>query len=118
MRACCAWCRSYVRHVVARRVHRWQKDLSAEARIIVRWEAERDVVSYAVTMVARVDGGWRTVVVFDCSHDDRNDRHRHTFDGVKGPAETFHHGTPSEAVNDAIDLIRAEHERMIERWRP
>ncbi len=83
----------------------------------MRWEAERDVVRFAVTLVARVDEGWRTVVVFDCSHGDRNDRHRHTFDGVKRPAETFHLGTPSEAMNDAIDLIKAGHKRMIERWR-
>jgi hypothetical protein len=78
---------------------------------------ERDVVSYAVTLLAEIDGEWRTVVVFDCSHGDRNDRHRYTFDGVKGPAEIFHHGTPSEAMNDAIDLIDESHERMIERWR-
>jgi hypothetical protein len=58
-----------------------------------------------------------TVRLFDCSHGDRNDRHRYTFDGAKGPAETFHHGTPSEAMNDAIDLIKSTCERMIERWR-
>ncbi len=103
--------------MVPRRVREWDDDLSEEARIIVRWEAERDIVSFAVTLVASVDGTWRTVVLFDCSHDDRNDRHRHTFDGVKGPAETFHLGTPAEAMRDAIRLIFAEHERMIERWR-
>ncbi len=86
-------------------------------KMIVRWEIERDVLRFAVTLPARVDGAWRTVVVFDCSHDDRNDRHRYSYDGVKGVAVTFHHGTPSEAMRDAIDSIRADHERIIERWR-
>jgi hypothetical protein len=103
--------------MVRRRAQRYETRLGPRGKMIVRWEIERDVVRYAVTLVAEVDDAWRTVVVFDCSHDDRNDRHRYTFHGVKGPAETFHHGTPSEAMNDAISLIRAEHRRMIERWR-
>lgn len=98
-------------------MHKWDNDLSDEARIIVRWESERDVVRFAVMLVARVDETWRTVIVFDCSHGDRNDRHRHTFDGVKGPAETFHQGTPGEAMRDAIRLIWTDHRRMIGRWR-
>lgn len=84
---------------------------------MVRWEAEQNVVGYAVMLLAEVDDVWRTVVVFDCSHDDRNDRHRYSFDGVKDAAVIFHHGTPSEAMNDAIRLIHSDHERMIERWR-
>lgn len=85
--------------------------------MIVRWEIEHRVVRFAVTLVADVGGAWRTVVLFDCSHEGRNDRHRYTFDGVKGPAEAFHHGVPSEAMSYAIDLIKADYERMIERWR-
>jgi hypothetical protein len=100
-----------------RRRHGWKDDLGAGGRILVRWEAERDVVGYAVTLLAEVDGEWRTVVLFDCSHGDRNDRHRYSFDGLKGPAETFHHGTPGEAMRDAIHLIRTSYERIIERWR-
>lgn len=99
-----------------RRAHRYEWEPAAGTRYIVRWETERDVVRYAVTLLAEVDGSWRTVVVFDCSHGDRNDRHRYSFDGVKGPAVIFHHGTPSEAMNDAIDLIKTSHERIIERW--
>ena len=83
----------------------------------MRWEAERDVVAFAVMLLVRLDGRWRTVELFDCSHDDRNDRHRYTKAGEKGPAEVFHQGTPGEAMRDAISLIFAEHERMIERWR-
>ena len=100
-----------------RRVQIYEREPVLGTRYIVRWETERSVVSYAVTLLAEIDGDWRTVVVFDCSHGDRNDRHRYTFDGIKGPAETFHSGTPSEAMNDAIDLINESHERMIERWR-
>lgn len=100
-----------------RRTHRWDDDLGTDSRIKVRWVAERDVVRFAVMLLAEVDGLWRTVVLFDCTHGDRNDRHRYTFDGVKGRPETFHHGTPSEAMNDAIDLIQDDYERMIERWR-
>lgn len=78
---------------------------------------ERDVVGFAVVLLAEVDDAWRSVVLFDCSHDDSNDRHRYSSEGVKGPAETFHRGTPGEAMREAIDLIKTTHERMIERWR-
>lgn len=100
-----------------RRTHAWENNLTAEAQIIVRWETERDVVRFAVMLLAAVGNTWRTVVLFDCSHDDRNDRHRYTFDGVKGQAETFHRGTPGKAMRDATHLIRTDYRRMIEQWR-
>jgi len=95
----------------------WSDRLGADGKILVRWEAERDVVGYAVMLLAEVDGEWRTVVLFDCSHGDCNDLHRYSYEGVKGPAVIFHQGTPGEAMNDAIHLIRADYEGMIERWR-
>jgi len=100
-----------------RRVHEHDEILGLNVRLFVRWVAERDIVSYAVMLLAEVDGGWRTVVLFDCSHGDRNDRPVHVRRPQGGAAETFHHGTPSEAMNDAIDLIKSTCERMIERWR-
>jgi hypothetical protein len=100
-----------------RRVHQRQEPLDFGVRLFARWETERDVVAFAVMLLVELDDAWHTVVLFDCSHADRNDRHRYTFDGDKGPAETFHRGTPAEAMRDAIDLIRTTHERMIERWR-
>jgi hypothetical protein len=100
-----------------RRAHRWTRRLGSDGRIVVRWESERTVVAYAVMLLANVEGHWRTVVLFDCTHGDRNDRHRYSFDGIKGPAVIFHHGSPSEAMNDAIGLIKSDHEGMIERWR-
>jgi hypothetical protein len=99
-----------------RRRHGWTDDLGSDSRIIVRWETERVVVTFAVMLLARVDDTWRTVVLFDCTHGDRNDRHRYSYDGVKAPAVIFHHGAPGEAMNDAIDLIRSTYEGMIERW--
>ena len=83
----------------------------------MRWETEQAVVGYAVTLLAEIDSAWRTVVLFDCTHADRNDRHRYSYEGLKYPAVIFHHGTPGEAMNDAIRLIGSDHERMIERWR-
>jgi hypothetical protein len=100
-----------------RREHEHDENLGLGVRLLVRWVAERDIVSYAVMLLVETDGDWRTVVLFDCSHGDRNDRHRYTFDGAKCPATTFHRGTPSEAMNDAIDLIGSSYERMIEQWR-
>jgi hypothetical protein len=92
--------------------------LGPDTRLRARWETERDVVRYAVLLLARIDGTWHPVELFDCSHGDRNDRHPYGADGVKGAAERFHHGTPGEAMRTAIDLIRADYARMIERWRP
>jgi hypothetical protein len=100
-----------------RRTQHYDWDLAPGARYIARWETERDVVSFAVVLLTEIGDAWRTVVLFDCTHGDRNDRHRFSFDGVKGPAETFHRGMPGEAMRDAIGLIRAGYERMIERWR-
>jgi hypothetical protein len=72
-----------------RRVHERFERLGYETRMYARWETERDVVRFAVILLARSDGAWQTVELFDCSHDGRNDRHRYSYDGVKGPPETF-----------------------------
>jgi hypothetical protein len=82
-----------------------------------RWNLERDIVGFAVVLVIWSDDAWRSVALFDCSHGERNDRHRYDRDGNKGPAEPFHDGTPGEAYRAAIELIRSGHERMIEQWR-
>ncbi|HKG39190.1 MAG TPA: hypothetical protein VKB25_09405 [Conexibacter sp.] len=100
-----------------RRAQRYDWDLALGVRYIARWETERDAVTFAVVLLAEIAGNWQTVVLFDCTHGDRNDRHRYSFNGVKGPAETFHWGTPGEAMRDAIHLIRAGYARMIEQWR-
>jgi hypothetical protein len=86
--------------------------------MLLRWDVERDIVSFAVVLVAWTGGSWRPITLFDCSHDGHNDRHRYDRTGRKGPAEPFHDGTPGEAYRAAVDLIRIDYERMIERWRP
>jgi hypothetical protein len=99
-----------------RRTQGFRIGLSSTARLRARWETERDVVRYAVLLLTLVGSEWRPVALFDCSHDGRNDHHRYDRDGVKGPAVRFHHGAPGEAMRAAIELIRTDHERMIERW--
>jgi hypothetical protein len=83
----------------------------------VRWTVEVDIVKFAVRLQARVAGKWANVVLYDCSHSGKNDRHRYSQGGHKGPAENFHDGTPAMAFRDAIDLIRSDFERMISEWR-
>lgn len=83
----------------------------------VRHDAEIDVVAFAVVLVVELDGVARPVELFDCSHAGRNDRHRYTLDGEKGPAVHFHEGTAAEAYRSSLLLIQSSYERMIERWR-
>jgi hypothetical protein len=99
-----------------RRTHELDNELAPDARIHSRWETERDVVRFAALLLAWVDGAWRAVMLFDCSHDDRNDRHRYDRDGTKHPAEPFHTGSPAEAMRAASSLIRTDYRRMIEQW--
>lgn len=101
----------------ARRIYERREWLAFDARLHARWEVEREVVRFAVTLLVFDAGAWQTVELFDCSHEGRNDRHRYSYGGAKGAAVTFHQGMPSEAMNDAIDLIKADYEGMIERWR-
>lgn len=83
----------------------------------VRWEVEIDIVKFAVLLQTRTAGRWRNVVLYDCSHSGKNDRHRYSLKGDKGPAENFHTGSAATAFREAIKLIRSDYERMIEEWR-
>ena len=76
--------------------HERRENLDPEVKLLARWETERDVIGYAVMLLARIEGAWRTVVLFDCTHGDRNDRHRYSFDGVKEPAVIFHMDLPAK----------------------
>ncbi len=100
-----------------RRRQGYTTTLDVGVRVRVRWETERVVVRYAVLLIAQDRGRPRPVLVFDCSHDDSNDLHHYSRDGVKGPATQFHMGTPSEALPIAIGLISDGYEGMIEQWR-
>ena len=99
-----------------RRLHGFREPAGDHAELLARWETERDIVRYAVMLLVLVDDRRMPVVLFDCSHDERNDRHDYTRNGIKGLAVIFHYGTPGEAMRDAIALIREGHERMIESW--
>jgi hypothetical protein len=82
----------------------------------VRWDKERDIVTFAVLLQHRDSAGWSNVVLFDCSHPGKNDRHRYSHDGRKQKAEIFHQGSAAEAFRIALELIREDYERMIEQW--
>lgn len=99
-----------------RRVHERDDLIDLDVRLYARWETERDVVRFAVLLLVWADEAWRPVELFDCSHGERNDRHIYAVDGTKGPARTFHHGTPGEAMRAATGLILTDYRRMIDRW--
>ena len=104
--------------MVARRTHIFTSRLvPGQVALRSRRISEVDIIGYANVLVVRVDGAWRSVELFDCTHGDRNDRHRYDFDGYRHPAEVFHLGTPAEGYRTSMRLIRSEYERMIERWR-
>jgi hypothetical protein len=100
-----------------RRSQTFTEVLTLDAQLHARWTVEVDVVKFAVRLQTRVGGRWRNVVLFDCSHSGQNDRHRYSREGDKGPAENFHSGSPAVAFRDALELIRSDHERMIDQWR-
>jgi hypothetical protein len=103
--------------MLKRRRHNFTEVLALDARMVVRWDIERDVVGFAVLLQVDEDGDWRNVRLYDCSHEGRNDRHRYSREGVKEPPYEFLDGTPALAFREAIDLIRGEYERMIQEWR-
>src|SRR5687768_6298751 len=70
---------------------------------------------YQVVLVAWHAEAWRTVRVYDNAHG-VHDMHRHTLSGGKQPAETFHHGTSSEAFNAALLTVSNGFEEMIAGW--
>lgn len=98
--------------------HSYRIPLSDAVAITVRYVHDRgEVTGFAVVLVLREDDRWRTVRLFDHTHQGRNDMHRYTRDGGKQDAESFHYGTPGEAMRAAIDLISRGFEGMIDAWR-
>ena len=94
----------------------YRRRLTDRAHALVDYTTERGtLVTYRVVLVAWSAGAWHTVRVYDNAHG-RHDMHRHTIRGGKERAETFHHGTPSEAMNGAIDAIRMGYEEMVAAW--
>lgn len=95
----------------------YRDELDAEAAIDVRFFTQREgVVHYAVVLLVDEHGVWRTVRVYDNAHQ-INDMRRYNREGEKQPAETFHSGSASEALQSAIETIRSGYSEMIESWR-
>lgn len=64
-------------------------DWRSEVRMDVRWRTvRREVVDYAVTLTALVDGRRRTIRVYDGAHG-VNEMHRHTRHGGRQPGVAF-----------------------------
>ncbi len=76
----------------------------------------REVIDYTVVLLARERGELQAVRVYDNTHGD-HDMHRYNREGVKQPAEIFHRGSASEALQSAIEAVRSGYREMIESWR-
>jgi hypothetical protein len=75
-----------------------------------------EIDDYAVVLLVEEQGEWHSVRVYDNAHQ-TNDMHRYNREGEKQPAETFHEGSASEALQGAIETIRSGYSEMIESWR-
>jgi hypothetical protein len=92
-------------------------DWRGSVRLSVLWRTRRrEVVDYAVTLVASESGVWRTIRVYDGAHG-VNEMHRHTRDGGKQPGVIFHDGTLGEGMRAAVTDVRSGWAEMIEGWR-
>jgi hypothetical protein len=103
--------------MITRRRRSFIEPLDEGVRLHCRYDIERRIVSFANALVVQVNGVECTTDLFDCTHGDRNDHHRFTRDGIKQPPVVFHHGTPNEACDTSLRLIKRDFRRMIERWR-
>lgn len=101
------------------RIHEtsYRDEFDTEAAIEVRFFTQHgEVVDYAVVLVVKEQGDWHAIRVYDNAHQ-INDMHRYNREGEKQPAETFHLGSASEALQSAIETIRSGYSEMIESWR-
>jgi hypothetical protein len=64
----------------------------------------RDIVDYAVVLLVDVDGGLKTVRLYDGAHNE-NELHRYTRGRGKQPAEIAHCGTLGQGMRAAIEEI-------------
>lgn len=95
----------------------YRDGLGAEAAIDVRFFTRYgEVTDYTVVLLATDRGAWHAVRVYDNAHQ-MNDMHRYNREGEKQPAETFHGGSASEALRNAIETVRSGYGEMIESWR-
>jgi hypothetical protein len=92
-------------------------DRAQGVALLVWFETSRDdVTNYALVLVVRDDGRFRTARVYDGAHG-QNEMHRYTRKLGKQPAEVFHRGTLGEGMRTAIDAVRDGYREVIEGWR-
>jgi hypothetical protein len=75
----------------------------------------REVIDYAVVLVAGMGATLETIRVFDSVHG-FNEMHRYTRDGGKQTGKPFHSGTFGEGMRAAIRDIQDGYGEMIRGW--
>jgi hypothetical protein len=92
---------------------RLDTDVAMDVRFLTRGA---NVIDYAIVLLVREHEVWCVARVYDNTHG-VNDMHRYNRDGVKQPADSFHHGSAGEAMRSALDTVRGGYSEMIESWR-
>lgn len=91
--------------------------LAHDAEIVVELVTEQGQTSrYSVVLLAREEGEWRTVRVYD-NHLGVPHMHRYTPTGVKEDGEKTGEPTASDGYNIALQRVREGFQEMIEGWR-
>lgn len=91
--------------------------LEAGVQIVVRYSTDRGrVVSYAVVLIAEIDGDDYTIRVYDNAHG-QCEIHRYEQGEGKQPAESVGVVDPGVAMREAIGDIKNRYEEMIRSWR-
>lgn len=90
--------------------------LSQDAEIVVELITEQGKISsYSVVLLAREEGEWRTVRVYD-NHLGVPHMHRYTRGGIKGDGEKAGQASPSDGYNAALEQVRTGFQGMIDGW--
>lgn len=91
--------------------------LAEDAEIVVELVTVKGEVSrYSVVLLAREEGEWRTVRVYD-NHLGVPHMHRYTHAGVKQEPEKIAGATASNGYNIALGQVKQGFEKMVEGWR-
>ncbi len=90
--------------------------LAEDAELVVELITEKGKVGrYSVVLLARVEGEWRTVRVYD-NHLGVPHMHRYTRAGIKQNAEKTGEATASDGYNIALEHVRTGFQEMIDGW--
>jgi hypothetical protein len=96
----------------------YERVLDALGGVLLRVEFitdGREVVDYALVLIAMRQGDLVTARVYDGAHG-VNEMHRYTRSGGKQPAVHFHAGTLGEGMRAAMVEIELRYRQMIEGW--